>query len=152
MSDTPRTDAHLSHLNLSDGRKIGIPDQTLDLMRHMERELAEARAEVSALKHDIERHISIASEEATRAERAEYELAETKDILLQSTHESRNGTHTDWWSVAIDYRRKLKRAEARLAERDQQLVDCVVEKDQMRDRLAAIDSASYARFVTARML
>ncbi len=40
---TPRTDAHLAHLNLPDGRKVGIPNETLDLLRQLERELAEER-------------------------------------------------------------------------------------------------------------
>ncbi len=40
---TPRTDAHLAHLNLPDGRKVGIPNETLDLLRQFERELAEER-------------------------------------------------------------------------------------------------------------
>ncbi len=40
---TPRTDAHLAHLNLPDGRKVGIPNEALDLLRQLERELAEER-------------------------------------------------------------------------------------------------------------
>jgi hypothetical protein len=41
-ADTPRTNAHLSHLNLPDGRKVGIPDQTVALLRELERQSAGA--------------------------------------------------------------------------------------------------------------
>lgn len=36
--ETPRTDSHLAHLNLPDGRKVGIPNETVALLRQLERE------------------------------------------------------------------------------------------------------------------
>jgi hypothetical protein len=47
---TPLTDAHLAHLNTFDGRKIGIPDSTLDLCRTLESVAAALR---EAAKHAV---------------------------------------------------------------------------------------------------
>ncbi len=49
---TPRTDAHLAHLNLADGRKVGIPDETVNLLLQLERELVAANAKLpEGMKH-----------------------------------------------------------------------------------------------------
>jgi hypothetical protein len=54
MQETPRTDAHLRHLNLPDGYKVGLPTETVDLLRQLERELAEMRA---ALATECGKHL-----------------------------------------------------------------------------------------------
>lgn len=46
--NTPRTDAHLSHLNLPDGRKVGIPNETVELLRQLERELEHEKLRVKS--------------------------------------------------------------------------------------------------------
>jgi hypothetical protein len=45
-SETPETDAHLSHLNLPDGNKVGIPIETVALLKSLERRLSLAQAEI----------------------------------------------------------------------------------------------------------
>jgi len=41
-------------------------------------------------------------------EAARSELAETKGMIAQCGHADRGGRQTDWWAVAIKYRRELK--------------------------------------------
>lgn len=47
-ADYPITDAHLSHLNLPNGGKVGIPDVTVMLLRQLEWKLQRAEARLSA--------------------------------------------------------------------------------------------------------
>lgn len=76
---TPRTDAHLSHLNLPDGRKVGIPDETVKLLKTLERESAALRTEVEALKGRLADREALYKEEWNRAEAAESALAAAKE-------------------------------------------------------------------------
>lgn len=44
---------------------------------------------------------------AGHAEQLETELAATKELIEQCAHQPRGNMPTDWWSVAMDLRRKL---------------------------------------------
>lgn len=58
--DTPRTNAHLSHLNLPGGGKVGLPDQTVALLRELERDF-------NAKCENAHMHYSLAAKWAERA-------------------------------------------------------------------------------------
>jgi hypothetical protein len=90
MSDTPRTDSRIVKM-LSDLQSGTMDVVHADFARDLERELAEilghfeaAGRELSALKHDIQRHVGIAAAEATRAEAAERERDELNKVLRQA--------------------------------------------------------------------
>lgn len=71
MSDTPRTDAHLAHLNLPDGRKIGLPDATVEFMFQLERSNAELLTALEDMTALAERAMRQANRDG-----AEYEIDE----------------------------------------------------------------------------
>ena len=71
LSETPRTDAHLAHLNLPDGRKIGIPNETVALLRDLEHELR-------ALTMAFDAYRSVPS--STDAQNPEYRMVRV-DVL-----------------------------------------------------------------------
>lgn len=87
---TPRTDEHLAHLNLPDGRKMGIPDQTVALLRQLERELAAVTSERDAWHAKWRESVKVeaaANVECLglhdRAESAELQLAEARERIKQ---------------------------------------------------------------------
>jgi len=80
MSDTPITDEHLNWLNLPDGRKVGIPDQTVDLLKDMERKLAAALSKLEAAERDAQKFKRIGMAWISPNSGAVWEFEADKDI------------------------------------------------------------------------
>ncbi len=83
MSDTPRTDEHLSHLNLPDGNKIGIPIETVALLRQLERELTQAQAKCAELEKALRYSREVIIERADEDHPDAYEPLTIIDAILK---------------------------------------------------------------------
>jgi hypothetical protein len=123
-SETPETDAHLSHLNLPDGNKVGIPIETVALLKKLERRLS--LAETMNKGH---RRI----EDELKEENTKLRVMVTKlRVMVDECH--------DWLE---DTRRKSVEAQARIAE---------LEKDAARYRWLREGSLAYKDWKVSRTI